>query len=131
MRKKIKMKSEELFEKLSNSSEDFEYLKEPYTYKGEGEMIKDISSGTPLNVEKEEIKMDTYKIKQEIGSDENSSVKMEMYFTYESINDNLHNVREDYVELIKEMRKAKYRNELVSKEIEKKYNSYMKSKKSH
>jgi uncharacterized protein YpiB (UPF0302 family) len=131
MRKKIKIKSEELMDRLSKSSEDLEYLREPYIYKGEGEVIKDISSGTPLNVQKEEIKMDTYKIKQEIGSDENSSVKMEMHFEYESINDNLNDIREDYVELIKEMRKAKYRNELVSKEIGKKYKSYNESLKSH
>ncbi len=126
--KKNKEKSEELLKKMADSAEHMDWgesLTEPYTYKGDGELITDISSSTPL-------KEVTYVIKQAVapyGTLSGTQNNIVMHLEHKSIGDE--NIRPEYAELIADMRKAKYRNEIICAEIENKHNMFMESLKNH
>jgi len=91
-----------------------ESLNEPYLYTGEGELISDISTSTP-----------TYFIKETYGVVTEEQNNIVIRLEHESVFDE--NIRPEYVQLIADMRKSKYRNEIVCKEIEEKHNKFMKS----
>lgn len=110
------------------SEEKIELINEPYQFKDEkAELITDISATQPLSA--------TYGIKGYWSAPSDNKpqevVKMEISFKYESYDDGLENVLPEYVELIKQMRMAKHRNEIICAEIESKHDMFMKSLKHH
>ena len=118
-----KYTSEELLNKMASASEHIDWgesINEPYRFKNDNvELIKDISIELPLQTK--------YGIKSTLGATTDSDqVKMVINFEHESHGDSLVNVREDYVNLIKEMRIAKHRNELICQEILNKHDKYNK-----
>lgn len=107
---------------------EYQSLNEPYQFKEENvELMKDISSSTPLDTPK-------YAVKGFWGvpsETQQEVVKMEIHYKYESIDDGLENVLPEYAELIKQMRMAKHRNEIICAEIDNKHNMFMESLKNH
>lgn len=106
-------------------SEEYVSLNEPYQYKGENvELIKDKPS-QPLEP--------SYAVRGfwGVSSPEKETPKMEIHFEYQSIDDGLENVLPEYVDLIKQMRIAKHKNEIICAEIEDKHNSFLQSLNRH
>jgi hypothetical protein len=137
MKKKNNEKSEELLKKMADSSEHIDWgesINEPYEFNMESpefegaELMTGISSDQPLKQIEPKYAIKGYFAVP--GSNWNTA-RMEIHFEHESYDNSFSEIREDYVELIKEMRRAKHRNELVCKDIETKHDKYITSKKHH